>query len=344
MIALRFSNVGRVLTFVPIIVLGQQAGVGGQQKGEAAAAPASITLSAPSPESLVPANIILIGYHCKGKTNEETCIASVGKQEFDRLVQAIDANMPPAQRLSLAAEYARLVIMASEAQRMGIDKSSEAQTLEKFSRLQVLANQLVKRITANPPEVPAEAIQTYFRDHLIEYSEVVLSRLVILSNPSSHAGTRSQPDAGELRARALNGESFVSLQKELSGSAPGKVEPEVRIGPIACSALPEAHRQVCELRAGEVSEPIADSLGVYIYRIESCRKRSLDEVYSEINAKLRRDYLQAEIEKMRTPISLELDEAYFGKLPSRDVAHKHGMNFPNAKTVAGPNNQRAHDH
>jgi hypothetical protein len=53
--------------------------------------------------------------------------------------------------------------------------------------------------------------------------------------------------------------------------------------------------------------------------------------------------MHEEIQRVRTPVSLELDEQYFGKLPKADIANHHGMHFPNATTTT-PAKTHAHQH
>ena len=112
---------------------------------------------------------------------------------------------------------------------------------------------------------------------------------------------------------------------------------------MPCRSLPDAHRQVCDLDTGEVSTILADNSGYSIYRLESVSRRQLDDVREEIRATLARQRVQEAIQKVRTPVSLELDEVYFGKLPKPDLASHHGMHFPNAKTTT-PSQNHTHHH
>ena len=110
---------------------------------------------------------------------------------------------------------------------------------------------------------------------------------------------------------------------------------------MLCRSLPEAHRQVCDLKPDEISNILADSTGYSIYRLESSRRRELNDVRDEIRSTLERQRVQDAIQKVRTPVSLDLDEQYFGKLPKPDLASHHGMHFPNAGAPAAA---QAHTH
>ena len=86
--------------------------------------------------------VIRIRYNCIAESAREasTCTKNVSNQDFDALVRAIDPNMSADGRQALAAEYARLVIMAAEARRRGLDQLPEMRTLLDFSALQLLGS------------------------------------------------------------------------------------------------------------------------------------------------------------------------------------------------------------
>ena len=134
----------------------------------------------------------------------------------------------------------------------------------------------------------------------------------------------------------MSGEDFALLQREIK-----EASPNIRLGPMPCRSLPEAHRHVCDLKPNEISNILADNTGYSIYRLESSRRRELNDVRDEIRSTLERQRVQDAIQKVRTPVSLDLDEQYFGKLPKPDLASHHGMHFPNAGATGSP---QAHSH
>lgn len=274
-----------------------------------------------------PDPVLNITYRCEGGE----CSTGVTREEFDALVLAIDPKMPEASKRSLAAEYSRLLIMAAEARRRGLDQSPEVQTLLKLSSLQVLSTSLVKAINANPSPVSSQDVETYFRDHEADYYKVSLSRIFVPAQiEHSHSGVSATDQVAALHARAVKEGDFEALQREVAGAGAGQ---NVRLGPTPCLSLPEKHRQVCLLKPSEISPVIADNSGYSIYRMESRTVLEFDKVSGEIRAMLERQYIQGEIQKVRAPLSLELDSKYFGELPATDVAHKHGLHFPPARTV-----------
>ena len=303
-------------------------------------APAHHSHPAESPTALSDEKaVIRIRYNCIAESagQASTCTKNVSKQDFDALVRAIDPNMTADGRQALAAEYARLVIMAAEARRRGLDQLPEMRTLLDFSALQLLGSRLVRDINGSALAVSSEEIEKYFHDHERDYREVVLSRIFIPAAVKRQAKNgKAAGRAEQARTRAMGGEDFALLQREIK-----EASPNIRLGPMPCRSLPEAHRQVCDLKPKEISSILADNTGYSIYRLESSRRRELNDVRDEIRSTLERQRVQDAIQKVRTPVSLDLDEQYFGKLPKPDLASHHGMHFPNAGTTGSP---QAHSH
>jgi hypothetical protein len=81
--------------------------------------------------------------------------------------------------------------------------------------------------------------------------------------------------------------------------------------------------------------------------MESRNSPPLDALHAEISETLARQRTEQELHKVRTPVSLELDESYFGKLPSPELAAQHGLHYPVANTISPskPNkNKTQHQH
>ena len=325
----------RCLRFCTALVLGPAALLAQQTMSHHTHPAGSATLL---PED---GTVISIRYNCSTAPsgNVGTCEKVVTKRDFDALVRALDPNMSAAGRQSLATEYTRLLIMAAEARRRGLDQLPELKTLLDFSALQLLGARLVRDINGSLSPVSSDEVEKYFRDHGRDYQEVILSRIFVPAqgNGQSQDLTATAARAEQARTRAMSGEDFAILQREIK-----EASPNIQLGPMPCRSLPEAHRHVCDLKPGEISDTLIDRSGYSIYRLESRRRPELDNVRDEIRATLERQRVQEAIQSVRTPVSLELDEGYFGKLPKPDLASHHGMHFPNATTV--PSQTHAHQH
>jgi hypothetical protein len=284
--------------------------------------------------------VIRVEYNCGDAP--APCTLTVTKGEFEGLVNALDPTMSAPNRQALAADYSRLLIMAAEARRRGIDRSPELQTLIHYSTLQVLASRLVYQMNAAAPAISAEDIEKYFANHATDYQEVVLSRIFVPAHPNHNGDGYSEAEAAAqaARLRILNGEEFSRVATELSSSSGPINSP---LGPVRCASLPEGVRPVCSLTQWEVSSPVKDAGGYSIYRLDSRTVKELADVREEVRQTIERERLQHELESARTPVSLDLNEQYFGHLPTPELAHKHGMALPNTSS-GDPHQSHTHHH
>jgi hypothetical protein len=103
--------------------------------------------------------------------------------------------------------------------------------------------------------------------------------------------------------------------------------PTVALPSIRRNGLQAAHATVFDLKPGEVSQVLNDAGGHYIYKMESKTQLPLDQVKSEIHAKLQTQRYRETMDKLNSSYQSELNEAYFG--PGDAMA-------PQAQRMPGP--------
>ncbi|MGB8112563.1 MAG: hypothetical protein WCF22_02245, partial [Candidatus Sulfotelmatobacter sp.] len=118
----------------------------------------------------------------------------------------------------------------------------------------------------------------------------------------------------KLRARAIAGESFSTLQKEAyTAAGMTDVPPNSSLGRVQLADLPPGHSSVRDLKAGEISEVLNDATGHYIYKLDGKETDVLDKAKKdEIRTVLKQQNKQKAIQAIQEPISTELNPAYFG--------------------------------
>jgi hypothetical protein len=145
--------------------------------------------------------------------------------------------------------------------------------------------------------------------------------------------------AVSLRERAAAGEDFVKLQKEAFEASGMKIEsPTVSLPKIRRTGLPPAHSTVFDLKVGEVSQPINDSGGHYIYKVVSEDKESLDQAKDEIRSTMQTQRARDMMDKVNGSFKAETNDAYFGVGPSTMPPPR----GPNSRMAPGPMGPGAH--
>lgn len=272
------------------------------------------------------------------------CKTVITKAEFEKLAAALSPNVTPQLRNQLAGAMPRLLAMSTEAKTEGIDKTDQFKEALKFVQMQVLANELQRKIQTEAGNIFDADIQKYYDDHKADFEQYNVDRLFVprmkqgepdlkdetaknqkpseeekkaqeaaekaKAEASEHAMTKLAED---LRTRAAAGEDFMKLQKEAFEAAGMKIEsPTVNLPSVRRTGLPPAHAVVFDLKPGEVSQVINDNGGHYIYKLVSKTAIPLEQANTEIHGKLQNDRMREQMEKLNNSFKVERNEAYFG--------------------------------
>ena len=269
----------------------------------------------------VPADAVIITI--KGMCRDakaSPCETEIKRAEFDTLLSALadTRGMSPDQiplqaKRQLAMQYAHLLLFAQEAEKLGLERGPEAQELFRFARLQVL-DQLMRSAIQQKATPTPEEIQKHYQANPTRYSELTLQRITI----PSRARDGSQPGAAdmhkladEIRQRAAAGADFKSLQAEAYEKA-GLGNPPETTMTLRSTAIPPNHREILQLKPGEISQVLQDPNAYYIYKLDKEQLLPLDQVKPEIQGELTTQNLQREFEGLTRAGTPQLDPKYFG--------------------------------
>jgi len=291
----------------------------------------------------------------KGSANCETVIT---RAEFEKMASGLAPNMTPKLKRQLASVYPRLLVMAQEAEKHGLQNSPQYKETMKFARMQILTSQLQRSIQEEADKVPQQDIADYYKKSPEAYEQYSLERLYVPrtkqaaedAEANEKKDSEKEPEketeekekakqqqgeqemaklAESLRARVAAGEDFAKLQKEAFTAAGMKVEsPTVTMPKVRRTGLPPAHAAVFDLKPGDVSVVLSDSGGHYVYKVVSKEQLPLDQVKEEIRGTLRTQRVRDAMDKVQNSFKTETNEAYFGpeaaggmRQPPPRVAH-----------------------
>ena len=285
------------------------------------------------------------------------CKTVITKAEFEKLADALSPNVTPQLRRQLAGLLPRLYALSDAAKKQGLDKTPQFAESVKFVRMQVLANELQRKIQKEAADVPESEIEKYYKENPQAYEQYSLDRIFVPRNKQAEneakedeekekddklsdderkakqAADKTKADEAEqsmtklaesLHGRAAAGEDFNKLQKESYDAAGMKVEtPNVNLPNVRKTGLPPAHAAVLDLKPGEVSTVISDTGGHYIYKMVSKTVLPLDQVKNEIHGKLQNDRMRERMDKLNGSFKAETNEAYFGPAGPGPMAPPH---------------------
>ena len=236
-------------------------------------------------------------------------------------MNALNPEMPPETRERFAQNYGRLVVVASEARKAGVDKAPGIDQLYEFSNMQVLAQQFGKKLQDDAAKVPEGDIETYYREHQKDYDMVQLERVIVPRHRADAKAPATTPApteaqerayASKIRQRWIAGEDPTKLQQETyKHESLDAAPPAIAVGERRRNGLPMNQQAVFDLKAGDVSEPFVDPAAFFIYKITKRESKSLADVREEIKKALTGERLQKSMEKVTNSAQASLNQTYF---------------------------------
>jgi hypothetical protein len=337
----------------------------GQAQPGATPAPASGTAAkAPDPAANVPetAVVLTIKGVCPAAAKTEgaakagatkaaapakkpaDCKIEITRAQFEKIANGLAPAITPQLKKQLEQVLPRFMAMSEAAKVQGLDKTSQYAEKLKVAKMQILTNELQRKIQEDADKVPDSDVAAYYKKNPEAYEQYSLDRLYLprfrQAEPDENASkepeklTEDQEKAKEaadkakqdqseqelnkladtLRTRAAAGEDFTKLQKEAFEAAGTKVEnPTVNLPTVRRTGLPPAHAAVFDLKVGEVSQVISDNGGHYIYKVVSKEVLPLDDkVKTEIHNKLKSERMKEKMDQYTNSFQAVPNEAYFG--------------------------------
>lgn len=247
-----------------------------------------------------------------GESSSSHCQTVITRAQFENLTNSLLPNMKPSLQRQIATAYPELLGMAQVAETRGIENSPRFQERLAFARIQILSQELVRQVDDESAQIPEADILSYYHDHSNDFETVTMERIFVprQSNGTDDKMTRV---AESLRARAISGESFLSLQKD-AYTAAGKtdVPPNPSLGQVKADSLPANHVSVLAMKAGEVSQVLSDASGHYIYKLDTREVQPFEKVKGDIHKILQSQRREQLMQRLRLPIVTQLNPDYFG--------------------------------
>jgi hypothetical protein len=306
----------------------------------------------------------------KASASPADCKTVITKAQFEQLANNLAPNITPQMKKQLASVLPRLMAMANDAKKQGLDKTPEYKERVKFRTMQVLAEELQQNIQEKATKVPDADIEKYYKDHPENFEQYNLDRLFVprtrqaaelKSEPGKNeklteedqkakeAAEKAEAEqseqamtklADDLRARAAAGEDFLKLQKEAFEAAGMKIEsPTVNLPSTRRTSVAPSHAAVFDLKPGEVSPVISDAGGHYVYKLNSKTEEPLDQAKTEIHGRLQNERMRESMDKLNSSFKVETNEAYFGPggagaMPPRPIRPGQGIGRGSAPSGA----------
>lgn len=276
-------------------------------------------------------------------SSSSDCKTIITKAEFEKLVNALAPNANAQQKKQLAGVLPRVMAMADEAKKRGMDQTDQYKETLEYVKMQVLSQQLQRKLQEDAGDISDADMEKYYKANPDAFEQYNVDRIFVPRTKQVEAeaeddekdekATAEQKKAKEsaeqakkqeneqamtklaenLRTQAAASEDVTKLQKEAFEKAGMKIEsPTVNLPSVRRNGLPQAHTVIFELKPGEVSQVISDAGGHYIYKMNSKTTMPFDQAKTEIRGRLQTDRMRESMDKLNASFSSTSNEAYFG--------------------------------
>lgn len=259
-------------------------------------------------------------------TPDDTVVASAGNQkitagEIRRTLAVMSPQMQQGYSANPAGFLQTLLVikdLAAQAEKDHLDQQSPLKEALELSRMNTLSNAEVNA-RRNGLMVTSDEQEKYYAQHKDRYRQAKVKVIYIaFSSGQVKSGNKSLTEAEakskieDLRKQALGGADFGKLARENSQDKETATK-DGDWGIIKGNSTfsDEIKKTVLSLKDGEISEPIKQANGFYIFRAEQVSTQPYEEVREQIYEHLKQERFNAWMKDIQDRNKVKLENADF---------------------------------
>ena len=256
-----------------------------------------------------------------------TVVATVDGQKVTAAqLQAILRNVPAqvqqkieGDRKEFVTQYAMFMRLVDLARKEKLEEQSPYKENIEYQTMVVLQGAAVehkgKELTVSPEDIKKYYDGNQERYELVKFKAIYLpfNTSPTSAPDSSGKGLATEADAKakaeDLVKQARAGADFVKLVKDNSGD-PTSVAKDGDFPPIhkADKVPPEISKALFAAKQGEVTDPVPQARGFYIFKIVERAPEPLEKVQDSIKAELQNGQLKKWLDDLKTSIQVKMEE------------------------------------
>jgi hypothetical protein len=249
------------------------------------------------------------------------CETVVTKQEFDTVVNALNAIGPPlmqAQYRAVAEGYTTTLLNYEAAKKAGVERDPLFAEVMRLARMRAMSDMYNAMMQEKARKVSPQEIEAYYKNHADNLEELTLLRVVLPKVNSANLKDEeytatARKIATDIHDRAAKGEDLDKLQKEAYAKLGVKDPPTIKMGPVRRGMYAtEQEKQLFALKPGEVTSIIEQPSTLLIFKLESRQMPTLEQSHDEIVRKLIQEHLEKQQQAARNGVQIEFNEQYVG--------------------------------
>jgi peptidyl-prolyl cis-trans isomerase C len=268
------------------------------------------------------------------KPASNTVIATIdGKKVTYGDIEKYVRGLPPQlqqtalqNRKQFIQQYGLMLRLNAMAEKAKLDEKSPYKESLESARMQILTQAQISELYDTFP-ITVEDEKKYYDENKSRFEQVTLKVIYIPFSPkSANAPADGKKHLAEDEAKAKaellvkevkGGADFVKLVNENSEDATSKAKGG-DFGTFSRSDnIPDSIRSVVfALKAGEVSAPLRQPNGFYIFRAESISQKPFSDVVGQIVSELKNTHLRGWLESATKGLDIKYDDEQFFASPA----------------------------
>lgn len=313
--------------------------------------PAAATQAAPSASQLKPR-----GPAAVAKEDPTRVVATVNGQKVTaeqalKLLQAVPQNeLQQIQQKGggLPSALQQIFLMqhlSTLAAQQHLEQQEPLKTQIEFNKENILAQAYINQISekANPS---AQDVKSFYDQHPQDFQEAKLSAIIVNFTPNgakaapNTPGARSEEQAkakaDDLVKKLRGGANFADLAKSDSDHK-ASADKGGQLGTYAPDKLPkEISDPLFKLKAGEITDPIRESSGFYILKLESLDKKTFEQAQGDIVTQLKSQEVRKVIDQTNAQYQVQVQDTDFFGLPGTTSPNTPSLNRPSPGQPKAP--------
>jgi len=217
-------------------------------------------------------------------------------------------------------QYAMMHRLAEMAEQAKLDQRSPARESLAFNRMYLMMNAELQEKMSNITVAPAD-LQTFYDQNKDRFTQVKVKTIYVSFAANSQPGpdgkkhlteAEAQAKIEKLRTAIVGGADFVKLVKENSEDTTSAAK-DGDFGVIRhTDKLPDAiGKAIFALKAHEVSEPVRQPNGFYLFRAEELSEQPFSEVQGEIAGELKQAHFKDWMDATTRDLNLKFENETF---------------------------------
>jgi hypothetical protein len=250
----------------------------------------------------------------------------ITRERFEALLKAVPPQFAQSAsqmgKKQFASQYGMLIGLARTAEKEKMDQTPLFKDQLDFMRLQFMAQMAFQQISQRNQVVTDDQVKMYYEAHQGEYQQASVRGIYVgLNPPKGKDGSipkgRTEEEAKalaqKLHDKVVAGADFAAVAKESSEddntAAKGGDLGTVRRGQLP----PNIEKAVFSLKPKEVSQPVAEATGFYIFELEDLRSTTLPEATPQIRQKLTEAATINTLDKVKADYPVKFNDNYFAE-------------------------------